>query len=79
MDPSIRGVEFDYCNLTCFGKIGLSYSYKENWKYDYQEPNMEYFGKYAIIIKDVDDFAKRLVKAINALGYYYNMGSVMYQ
>lgn len=40
---------------------------------------MEYFGKYAIIIKDVDAFAKRLVKAINALGYYYNMGSVMYQ
>lgn len=78
MDPSIRGSGFDYCNLTCLCKIDINYLLLKSPCFVYTVPDMRNFGKYAIIIKDIDAFAKRVGKSLNKLGYHYNMGSVMY-
>lgn len=78
-DVMIKALGYNYCNLMCFcqveyqrrlinGRLGT----------EWNEPDMQAFGDFAVIIKNPDELVRRIDTAIRKLGYQYICGKVNY-
>ena len=76
-DVVYRSVGMGYCNVLCFYKMSYQ-MYLERFIKD-SAPQLEEFGRYAIILKDVDEFTKRITRAVKKQGYQATCGPVSYR
>lgn len=79
-DTAYRSLGFGYCNICCLYRLDYIERYINNHKYIEYSLNgsMSEFGKYIVIIKDEEEFLRRINKAVNKLGYKYLCGNVIY-
>ena len=75
-DCIYQAVGFQYCNVLCFYRLDfytpsyrLEYMCDNNLLLHYDPPNMEEFGEYVIIIKDKQEFLRRISRAIGEMKY----------
>ena len=78
-DERIRAKGYDFCNVQCFSMLDCRY---EIGKYGCQRgidiPNMDAFGKYAIIILNPEKFVKKVIDAAEKSGYDVLTGPITY-
>lgn len=66
-DDCSRSDGYRYCNLLCCNRLNYTENNKTiGW---YSNDDMSKFGDYVVIIKDPDEFQRRLVDAATALNY----------
>lgn len=71
-----RGPGYQHCNLLCCHKLDyVTIGDTVGW---YTNEYMNSFGDYVVIIKDKDEFQRRLVRAASRFGYKCGCNSVDY-
>lgn len=86
-DLIYRSVGMGYCNTLCFFK--MDYEFITDVRFDmlgihgipvkYYLGDMHEFGEYVVIIDDLDEFVRRIHKAVKCCGFKYSCGPVQYQ
>lgn len=78
-DIMIRALGYDYCNVMCFCKMEYRQQiFKKKMRVDWNEPNMKDFGEYAAIIKNPEEFIRRIDVVVSKQNYQYICGDVNY-
>lgn len=78
-DVMIRALGYDYCNVMCFCKMEYRRQIVEGgMKLAWNEPDMKDFGEYAIIVKNPQEFIRRIDVAVCNQNYQYICGDVNY-
>ncbi len=67
VEDCTRADGYKYCNLLCCNRLNYIKD-RENIGW-YSNPNMGKFGDFVVIIKDPNEFQRRLVKAANEQGF----------
>ena len=76
MDDCTRSDGYRHCNLLCCNR--LNYIQAEDTVGWYLDENMGKFGDFVVIIKDPDEFQRRLVEAASNMEYRCLCGNVHY-
>ena len=71
---------YKYCNIACFYRIDAKIfpAIDRNVMMDWQEANMKNFGNSVVIIKDVEEFIRRITVAVQAKNWKYCAGDIEY-
>lgn len=71
-DLKARAVGYQYCNIQCFCKMDYKRSLNSvgRLQWDWDEPDMSKFGDYAVIIKDQEEFIRRVTNAAEAILFW---------
>lgn len=71
---------YKYCNIACFYRIDVKIfpASNRNVMIDWQEANMKNFGNSVVIIKDVEEFIRRIAVAVKAKNWKYCAGDIEY-
>jgi len=80
-DMRVRAQGYRYCNVCCFYQIpcNLTKSLDGRLQVEWDSPNsMDKFGPYIVIIKDEQEFVRRVARAAEAKGFSYLCGMVNY-
>lgn len=80
-DTICRSVGYQYCNVCCFYRLDYKlqpFSSRYN-TINYDIPNMNDFGDYVVIIKDEEEFIRRVGKAAKEQRFDYLCGNVQYR
>lgn len=78
-DIMIGALGYNYCNLMCFCKMEYHQRFfNERLGTEWDEPDMQDFGDYAVIIKNPEELVKRIEAAILRQGYQFICGDVNY-
>jgi len=80
-DPMFRAEGYKYCNLACFYRVDAkTFPMPNNHVLvDWQSyANMKEFGNFVVIIKDVEEFIKRIDIAVRENNFKYGVGDVKY-
>lgn len=78
-DVYIKPTGYDYCNIMSFCRMQYNKKHIKTKEFiEWFEPNMSDFGNYVIIIKNPDEFVRRIDYAMKKRNYKYICGNVEY-
>ena len=80
-DPMFRAEGYKYCNVACFYRVDAkTFPMPNNHVLvDWQSyANMKEFGNFVVIIKDVEEFIRRIDVAVKENNFKYGVGDVKY-
>lgn len=72
-DIMLRAVGYQYCNLCCFYRYDIAHGHTG------VSDEIKGFGNYVAVIKNEQEFIRRIEAAVRALNFHFVCGNVEYQ